>query len=140
MASLVGAPGVGKSHLAEVIAQEWVGGNEECRFGLWLESEKEVTIRISYEKALRRVRQVSELSPPTENREFKTTAALPDELWGALTELSGAFDWFLDFNNVPESVKGKEGMEGFRMWFFQKADCYYCIGRAPSGKGDLTAK
>jgi len=58
IAAVVGEAGIGKTHLAEFIVNEWVNENVEKRCGFWLEAESEETLRRDYERALKKIYRV----------------------------------------------------------------------------------
>jgi tetratricopeptide (TPR) repeat protein len=84
------------------------------RFVLWLESDSENIIRVSYLNALDRLLGGHGLDP-NEEIAVRDIAAL---LWEKLREVSTQFEWMVVYNNVPEAFGDLQGPEAFSPLFF----------------------
>ncbi len=108
--ALVGAGGMGKSHLAKFFANKWFDEDNRCCF--WIAAEKEETARADYFEML----DILHVDLPEEEAKDKTTRDVADLVWTALTHLT--YDWMVVLDNVPEVNEGREGTDAFDDWFF----------------------
>jgi hypothetical protein len=114
MAALVGGAGMGKSHCASDFAHKWLQQDVAHRFVLWIESDTENIIRVSYLNALDRLLGGHGLDP---NEEI-AVLDIARLLWEKLREVSTQFEWMVVYNNVPEVLGDLEGPEAFSPLFF----------------------
>jgi tetratricopeptide (TPR) repeat protein len=114
MAALVGGAGMGKSHCASDFVHKWLQQDVTHRFVLWIESDTENIIRVSYFNGLDKLLGGHGLDPKKEIA-VRDIAAL---LWEKLREVSTQFEWMVVYNNVPEALGDLAGPEAFSPLFF----------------------